>query len=185
MTSFAKFSLVFAVAVLAAVPSGSAQAGKQQPKDIVIPPMPSSCPLAMEARYPSGLAARVPVGSGGMVNAKPSRKIGQELHLKLTNSKREAVRAVRITAHGWTGKGRTLPAQKASSGRDGGSATVSIEVSIAPHATAERDVRLDGLTAVDSIDLVEVSYANGSSWEPASDDACHIVPDPVMLISQR
>lgn len=178
MNAFGKLSLAFAIAGLAVATSGVAQTGKKL--TIVIPASPdASCPVAMRAEH--GVDGRMRAVKG----AAPHSGQGQQLELTLHNAKPGAISAVRITAHGWDGTGRTLPAHETNSVDGNATATLGLKVSINPGKSAETDVWVSGLTAVDSIDLVGVSYADGSSWTPAASEACSVVPDPEMLISLR
>jgi hypothetical protein len=45
------------------------------------------------------------------------------------------------------------------------------------------DLSLSHFTAVTSIDLDSITYADGSTWRSASAGACSVVPDKRMLIA--
>jgi hypothetical protein len=183
MNSFAKFSLVAAIAALAVV-CASAQAGKSESKAIIVPLPPGlNCPLGVQAQHSSGLTAKVPVGKNGDAIAKP--EMGQHLQLMLNNLKGTAISSIRITVYGWSGKGHTMPAAGVDSSYATGSQTVELKANVGPRATATEDVWVNGLTSVSSIDLDEVNYADGLSWRSSEAQACRIVPDPEMLISSR
>jgi hypothetical protein len=184
MASLGKFSLVVAVAGLTAFFAG-AQTGKQQTKVIVMtPPAQVSCPIAMQAQHSPGLRAEVRVGKGG--NGSFSHHgMGQHMELTLNNAKARAISEVRIRVRGWSAKVHTMPAQSTNSAYSDASRILDVKVNIAPHGTAKTDVWVRGMTAVDAIDLIGVSYENGSSWEPASLQVCSIIPNGTMLISER
>ena len=138
---------------------------------------------------------RAEYGTGGGLQAMKGGAthsgIGQQMQLMLDNPKPAAISAIRITFHGWDGTGRTLPAEstapavEANSSYANASRTLDLTVSIDPQKSADMLVWVSGLTAVDSIDLDSVSYADGSNWEPQGSQACRIVPDMTMLISNR
>lgn len=176
MNSFAKFFLVFAVACLGAVTSGSAQAGKTQ--IIVAPSQNASCPIAMRALR--GV-------DGGVLAVKDGahRGVGQQLQLTLSNSKLATISAIRITVNGWDVKARSFPTVKTTSSHATASRTLDLTLDLGANTTADTDVWVSGLTAVDSIDLIGVSYSDGSDWKSSASQACRIMPDPVMLISHR
>ena len=180
MVSFGKFSLVVAAALAASL--GSAQAAKKQTQPVIISPSQVSCPVAMQAQHAPGLTAKVPVGKSG--SAAEHYGTGQHLQLTLNNPKTAAISEVRIRVRGWRAKGRTVPAQKAGEDYTDASRTLDLKVTIASHGTATKDVWVHGLTAVNSIELIGVSYEDGSSWKPGSVQ-CSIMPDPTMLISQK
>lgn len=177
MTSFTKFSLLFAFAGLTAVTSGSAQTGKS-PVIVVAPSPNMSCPVFMQAKH--GADGTTVMAAGGA-----HRGIGQQLQLTLSNSKLAKISAIRITVNGWNVKGRTLPAIETTSSYATASRTLDLTPSLSVNTTADMDVWVSGLTAVGSIDLDSVSYSDGSSWESQASQACRIMPDPIMLISSR
>ena len=184
MVSLGRLSVAAVVAVFMAVTSGIAQSKSEPQTFVVTAPSPGSCPVAMQAQHSPGLSAQVPVGRSGSAVAERQHGVQQHLRLALSNSKPTAIESILITVHGWSAKGRTLPASGAVSNYADALQTVDLKVNIGPHETAQTDVWVSGLTAVDSIDLMGVSYSDGSSWK-ASAQACRIVPDPEMLISHR
>jgi hypothetical protein len=177
MMFFSKFSLMMAFAGLMAATMGHAETGKKKTA-VATPHGSSSCPVAMEAKHGA---------DGSVVAVRGSERSGpgQELELTLRNARLGEISAIRITAHGWDGKGRTLPTQNAASTHGTASKTVNVKVSVGPRASEETNVWVKGMTAVDSIDLVGVNYADGSSWKAATPGACRVVPDPATLISQK
>jgi hypothetical protein len=184
MVSFGKLSVAAVVAGVVAVTSGSAQSKNQTKTFVVTAPSQGSCPVAMQAQHSPGLTAQVPVGRSGSAGAERQPGVRQHLQLALSNSKPAAIEAIRITVHGWSAKGRTVPTTGADLSNEDALQTVDLKVNIGPHETVQTDVWVSGLTAVGSIDLVGVSYSDGSSWK-ASAQACRVVPDPEMLISHR
>lgn len=190
MVSLGKFSLLVVVAALTAC-FANAQTGKEQAKIhqvqviVTTPPAPVSCPIAMQAQHSPGLTAEVRVGKGENGSFSSRRGMGQHLELTLNNSEGKAISEVRIRVRGWSAKGHTMLTPSANSSYSDASRILDVKVKIAPHGAAKTDVWVHGLTAVDAIDLIGVSYENGTSWEPASLQVCSIMPDPAMLISER
>lgn len=183
MASFGKFSLVVAAAALAAS-LGYAQTAKKQIKTVIITPSQVSCPVDMQAQHAPGLTAQVPVGKSGSAGGAAHRGNGQHLQLTLNNPKSAAISEVRIRVRGWSAKGRTVPAQTAGADYTDASRMFDLKVDIESRGTAKKDVWVHGMTAVNSIELIGVSYEDGSSWKPASLQVCSIMPDPTMLISK-
>lgn len=182
MNSFSKLSIAIATAALAAV-SGSAQTTKTQSKDFEY----LACPVLQAERSP-GLTEQVPVGKNGSVSRPAIHRDGQHLELRLINSgsRMSAISAIRITIHGWrSGTASTFPARKSNSHDSNATRTLDLAVSLAPHATASKDVWVSGLASVDSIDVDQVKYADGSSWESSTPQVCRIMPNPIMLISSK
>lgn len=184
MVSIGKFSIVVVAAVLA-VSAAFAQAGKDQGKTVVITSPQVSCPVALQAQHAPGLTAQIPVDKNGSVAGQPTRHEGQHLQLTLNNPKMSAITAVRIRLRGWKASARTMPAQKASGDYSNASQVRDLKVNIDPRGSAKTDVWVSGMTAVNSIDLIGVSYADGSSWKPARLQVCSIMPALTMLISSN
>lgn len=177
MTSFSRFTFTLMIAGLFGAAAGSAQISKTQ--TVVIPQQWSAhCPIAMRAQHGS---------DGGLVAVKGGAPhgVGQQLHLTLDNSGKSAISAVRIIVNGWNAKVRTLRTPATNAADTEASTTVDVRLNVAAGKTAEADVWASGLTAANSIDLVGVSYADGSSWKAAAAEGCRIAPNPEMLISAR
>jgi len=47
------------------------------------------------------------------------------------------------------------------------------------------DLWLPGFTSVTSIELMEVTYADGSAWKISGSNVCRVQPNPLMLITER
>jgi hypothetical protein len=47
------------------------------------------------------------------------------------------------------------------------------------------DLYIPGFTAVNSIELLQVSYNDGRNWRIGADSVCRITPDPMMLIANH
>lgn len=184
MTSFVRVSFAIVFAGVAAVAAGAAQSGNQQ--HITIPASANAgCPVAMKAEHSPGLGAPVLAGKGGSVFPAPYREKGQQLQLTLSNPGTSAVSAIRITVHGWNGTGRALPAQSAAQESANAERTVDVQFNVDAGQTVNVPVWVSGLSAVNLIDLVGVSYSDGSNWKPTAQQACSVVPDPLMLITKR
>ena len=180
MASFAKLWLVVTVAGLMSVGAGRAETAK---KAAAASPAQKECPVAMTAQQAAGLST--PVMVGGAPAMPQTLGPRQKLQVTLTNAKLGTVAAVRIRVNGWNGAVYRVPAAKADWGKVKGSRTMELKVSLGPRASAQKDVWVQGLTSVNSIDLVSVRYTDGSTWTPTSADACSVVPDPEMLVSRR
>lgn len=180
MTSLVKFWLVVAIGGLTSVCASHAETAKNK-SDVAVQKQ-AACPIAMEARQVAGVASPkdVEVPSNAPV-AGPAQRI----QFTLTNAKLGEITAVRLRVNGWNGTAHNLPLSKSGAVETRSSKTMEVKVSIAPRTTAEADVWVHGLTGVNSIDLMSVTYADGSSWETQNPEACSVAPDPTMLIGQR
>jgi hypothetical protein len=157
--------------VAAGLQQGAAPAQKTVLRSTIIPVQGAACPVSLRAQH---------LADGSMVqtaNAHP-KGLGQWLHLTLANLPQKKVAVAQITVHGFSDKARMT--QTSGSGADA-SRTMTVPF-IATGQTAEADVWIAGMTAVQTIDLHSVAFDDGSeSFAGAA--GCQITPDPLMLIA--
>lgn len=144
-----------------------------------IPPANLGCPVYLRAQHGA---------SGSMVQTDRSRPKGlaQLLHLTLIDSHPDAKHIVsaRLKVSGLSGVARVT--QTRSSAGDADSVrTLEIKFTSETEKQVSGDLWVPAMTAVLSIDLESVTYADGSSRTFSGRDACHITPDPLMLVSGR
>ena len=141
----------------------------------IILPGNIGCPVFLRAQH---------AADGGLLNVDKRRpeRPGQLLHLTLTNPDSRQIVAARVRVHGLSGKGRVT---QTMSGADRPDATSTIEVQLVQGSGKEAygDLRVPNMTAVLSIDLNSVTYADGSTGSFTGHDACRVVPDKLMLIA--
>jgi hypothetical protein len=123
---------------------------------------------------------------GEMIEVGESRPKGpaQRLHLTVEYPASKAITRARITVHGFIAKARVAP----TPARSGSPAEASRTLDVVFRAdskgdSASADLWVPGLTAVRTIDLDAVTFADGSSRSLVGRVACSIVPDPLMLIA--
>ncbi len=161
--------------------SGSEPLGnvQQQPSTFVINLPGSSCPVGMRALQGSG---------GGLVavhGTQPQQGPTQRIHLILNNPKAGRVVSARITVRGLSAKSRTV--ETLANQGSPSDMTRSLEARFSPDSadSVATDLLLAGFTAVNSIELRSVTYADGSTWTVAAEQACRVTPSPMMLVSGR
>jgi hypothetical protein len=141
----------------------------------IIPPVNVGCPVFLRAQH---------TADGGLLNVDKRRpeRPAQLLHLTLTNPDSRQIVAARVRVHGLSGKGRVT---QTMSGADRPDAASTIEVQLVQRSGKEAygDLRVPNMTAVLSIDLNSVTYADGSTGSFTGHDACRVVPDKLMLIA--
>jgi hypothetical protein len=106
----------------------------------------------------------------------------QQIRLTLANTALIGITAARIKVHGYTPNGRVMP-----SGTPLPDAARSLDLLlvVGPRQDISTDLRLESFSAVTTIELESVSYADGSRWQATAENRCEIAPDPVMLITSR
>ncbi len=147
---------------------------------------PNPCPVSIQASH---LADGSVVKTGtGLPQVDRAKGIGQRLHLKLISPDARTISSATVNVRGWTAKGRTAQVDGSQdAGRDPALRMRTLTVPFTPGAdrTATADVWTPGLTAVVSVELFAVEYSDGSSWTPEQGKTCRVVPDPLMLVTQR
>ncbi|MGH9600401.1 MAG: hypothetical protein ACRD27_11100 [Terracidiphilus sp.] len=151
----------------------------------------SGCPVSMRLQQTPG--GRTETVQDGKRVEQPSTR----LDLTVTAHPAARVRSAAITVHGFDGRQHIVPvgaqavkpetvwpgASKPAS--DDSAFTRKLDVNFRPAggrgATAE--VWVNGIGAVNWIDVDSIVYADGSTWKPAPGESCRIEPDPFELIS--
>jgi hypothetical protein len=152
----------------------------QKTTTIVVPlPQISSCPVSVRAQQSS---AANPME----VDRSRPKGLAQLLHLTLADPSGGRVVKATVTVRGLLPKTRATLTPM-TLGTDPSSASKTLEVAFP--AGTERDTPADvwvpGLSAVYSIDLVSVTYADGSSWTANTSKACRTPIDGFMLVGAR
>jgi hypothetical protein len=88
--------------------------------------------------------------------------------------------SAQITAHGLSGKGRFIELSTAHDAADLAK-KVELAMEVKGNGSASKDLALSRFTAITSIDLNSITYADGSSWHASSPGACSVTPDSFML----
>jgi len=171
-------SLVLLLGTLAAF--GQTPAAASPPATLETLTYSAQCPLNLSAQQ--GM-------SGELRNAKvlphlresPSQP-AQQIRLTLANPQLTGITAARIKVRGYTPNGRFMP-----SGDPRADAVKSLDLvlAIGPNQDVSTDLRLESFSAVMSIELESVTYADGRRWQTGTEARCQIAPDPVMLITSR
>lgn len=140
-----------------------------------------ACPVAMSARQSSG-GNLVSVAPGQRTDSGPS----QHIYLTLGTKDSQRVASARVTVRGLTSAPRSSLLSGPLSGAQGSSnirRTLNVTFN---DGTGEQgaDLKLADFTAVLSIELDALTYADGTSWT-ANANACRVKPDPLMLVGSR
>ncbi len=136
------------------------------------------CPVSLRAQHKAD-GTMVQTGTQTL-NAHP-KGLGQWLHLTLVDPQRKSAAAALITVHGFSDKARMT--QTSGNGSDA-SQTMMVTFRAAGQ-TAEADLWVPGMTAIQTIDLHSVTFNDGSMQSFAEDAGCRIAPDPLMLIAGK
>jgi hypothetical protein len=151
----------------------------------------TTCPVGMQATHGRSLPSSVNAGGahqqGPAINGRqfvaqpPVPAINQQIHLVMTNPLSRDIVSAQFTAHGFSNKSRTVYLDDAQA--PDLTTTVKVVIDVKGNGHASSDLSLSDFTAVSSIDLNSITYADGSTWHSSSLGACSVVPDGVMLIA--
>jgi hypothetical protein len=157
--------------------TGAMVSGAPNATYAVNPPAGIGCPVRLRAQHRA---------DGGLVNVDKGKPqgIAQALHLMLTNPDSRRMIAARVSVRGLSGRGHVT---KGLSGPDHPDATRTLDVQLSqgPGKEVSGDLRVPGMSAVLSIDLNSVTFADGSTRNFAERGTCRAAPDPFMLIAGR
>ncbi len=138
-----------------------------------------TCPIGMRASqglWDHTVAVRKGLGD---------QKFGQRISLTLKDAHPSRIETATVRVHGLTGKSYML--QTSTDTNETRDAARMLNVTLVEQAdgTVSADLWISGFTSVSSVELQEVSYADGSSWRISENAVCRIAPDPIMLITSR
>lgn len=133
----------------------------------------ANCPAVMNVSH-------LPDGSMIRTDRAHPQSIGQWLHIAIMAP---IVASATLQVSGYSGK--THMTQTLAKNGPDAVRTVTVTFREMPNGQAEGNVWAPELTAVTSIDLVSVTYVDGTTWNAPSGRTCSVTPDPLMLISGR
>lgn len=139
---------------------------------------PPHCPIAMRAQH-------MPDGEIVTTKTAKPRGIGQWLHLTLTSRDSRRITKATFTVRGSSPKSRVM--QTLGNGNDPSevSATLAAEFTAGPDGHDLADLWVPGMTAVQSVEVSSLTYADGSTWNDTENTLCRVAPDGFMPVSGR
>lgn len=116
---------------------------------------------------------------------KVVRPFGQRILLTLNDPHPDTIAAATVKVHGLTGKNRMVQASADSSANGEETKIMSITFGATQQGRVSADLYVSGFTAVNSIELLQVSYRDGHAWRAGAGSVCRVTPDPMMLIANH
>jgi hypothetical protein len=140
-----------------------------------------SCPISMRVRQ--GIGNGVLVVKGG----KRLDTVGSRLRLNLAPSQDRpgTVIAATVIVHGFNGKPGVFPLVATRDHASEITKTLAVSLTADDDNSFWSELLLPGLTGPNRVDLQSVTYVDGSIWKVALTDACHVAPDPFMLVAAQ
>ncbi|MGA3048189.1 MAG: hypothetical protein ABSD67_16265 [Terracidiphilus sp.] len=155
---------------------GLANQPQTQTVVIQLPQSNNACPVSVQARQ---------AASWNRMEVSNDRPKGpaQRLHLTLVNPKSKQITSATVAVHGLTPKTRaTLTTMVAGNSPSDAARTLDISFSAGSAKEVSADLWVPGLSAAYSIDLIGITYADGSTWKLADGFTCRTSIDALMLI---
>lgn len=137
------------------------------------------CPIGMHASqsiWNHNIAVQKGLGN---------QKYGQRISLNLTDSHATKIVAARVRVRGLNGKNRMMLTPTGTNQPWNAVTTLNVKFVEEKDGSVSGDLWVGGFTSVHSIKLLEITYADGSTWRGMGPDACNVKPDPMMLITER
>ncbi len=138
------------------------------------------CPVSMDARQ--GVwdhTIRVQNGQ----SQKPREGFGQRISLTLVDIHSARIVDATVKVLGLSRRNRIVNSSASPNGSPDASRIVHLTSFSEAKSGATAELYAAGFTSVTSIQLLAVSYADGSTWTAPHSKLCHVTPDPLMLIA--
>jgi hypothetical protein len=149
---------------------------------------PSACPVELSAAQHSGMVL-VPVGKQGPpADTLDNKHPQQSIDLSMKNTRLQRIVAAELEVHGTSNKSRVMPAGGAvltNQATADAVRNVHLVSSVPAEQTRMRTVSAHDLTSVAWISVIELRYADGSTWHARPGSECRVVPDGMMLIAGK
>jgi hypothetical protein len=149
---------------------------------------PAACPVELSAAQ-HGQGQMVAVGPNAPLTPTPdANRARQSIDLSMKNTRLQRIVAAELEVHGTSNKSRVVPAGDAVLTTEPTADTVR-DVHLASSVPAEesrtRTVSVNDLTSVAWISVIELRYADGSTWHARPGAECRVTPDGMMLIAGK
>jgi hypothetical protein len=151
---------------------------------------PSACPVELSAAQ-HGLGQMLAVGPNAQDPRAPDgnrKHAGQSIELTMKNTRLQRIVAAELEVHGTSNKSRVMPASGAVLTNEPTAdavRNVHLVSSVPADQTRMRTVSVKDLTSVAWVSVIELRYADGSTWHARPGAECRVTPDPLMLVADK
>lgn len=149
---------------------------------------PSACPVELSAAQ-HGLGQMIAVGPSAPDLAAPDRKgnnAGQSIDLTMKNTRLQRIVAAELEVHGTANKSRVVRTNAvADQPMADAVRNVHLTSSVPADQTRMRTVSVNDLTSVAWVSVIELRYADGSTWHARPGAECRVTPNPLMLVADK
>ncbi len=157
---------------------GTPQQGSAQTKTVCQPQAFIGCPIRMRAQH---------MADGEMVKTGKARPqgIGQWLRLTLIAPDSRRIVKATLTIRGLSPKGRSVEALRNGDDSSDAVSQQTASFTAGPDRHGLGNLWVPGMTAVQVIEIISVTYADGSTWKHTGDMTCRVTPEGFMPVDGR
>lgn len=148
-------------------------------KIILLPPQIPVCPISMQA-HQGVWDHTIRVRDGQQQQISP---FGQRLSLTLVDQHPSRILSATVRVRGLNGRSHMVQAVGSANDDSNATRTMSIKFSANPDNSVTGDLYAPGFTSIMSVELLQVTYEDGSTWKISGSNVCRVAPDPMMLIA--
>jgi hypothetical protein len=151
-------------------------------QSFTVPPRidPSKCPVGLKVERSGGLFAYKNAKSGPAEDvASPFSE--QRFDFKMINFLPQEIVNGEITVHGFGHNGRIIGPLLTPTPNF--AKTMDVALDVKGNSSASRGLSFTHFSAIQTIDVNSVAYADGSTWHASSPGACSVAPSLFMRIS--
>jgi hypothetical protein len=149
---------------------------------------PSACPVELSAAQ-HGAGMLIAAGPNQPAVPAPDGKHAQQsIDLSMKNTRLQRIVAAELEVHGTSNKRRMLPAGAVVlTGQPTADAVRNVHLvsSVPADQTRMRTVSVNDLTSAAWVSVIELRYADGSTWQARPGSECRVTPDPMMMIANK
>jgi hypothetical protein len=124
--------------------------------------------------------------TGQIMSAGDAKQAGpaQGLHLMLNHLAAPAIESIEITVYGYgiSSKARALPAHEPSPDV---SKTFELRRSAGSNSLSDADVWMHNVGSLSSVDLISITYADGTTWHATENLKCRAIPSNFLLVGSK
>jgi hypothetical protein len=128
-------------------------------------------------------------GTSQIMSASDAAEAGpaQGLHLVLNHLNAPAIQSVEVTVYGVSPRAVVLPANSHAGSLANATITKTFELERQAGSTSlsDADVWMHHVGSLSRVDLISITYANGSTWHASEGFKCRAVPSNVVLVGRR
>ena len=134
------------------------------------------CPVGFSASRQADLQTM-------LANDRSQAGPAQGLHLTLSRLNTPTIQSVEVTVYATSPKLRALPVDALSS--DTISKTFELQRKAGSNSLTDADVWMHNVGSVSSVDLISITYTDGSTWHATESLRCRAVPSNFLLVGSK